>query len=196
MKLKKDWMINIITTNICCSHNWKCILAFLSNTSNVLFSYFLRQIHVPTCTYQKDIHKIFQPYILCYNRFMQELGLFKDFIADYFNGKVHVNKIVKKYAVVLVDVFTQAMTWITHNSITKIEKTLEYYNTLISLLAMIVDVNGWYMWFLPWKETINKSPTLRYEFAFLWTGVTQSRLQTKIRSAWISLLLIRNKTYS
>lgn len=107
---------------------------------------------------------------------MQELGLFKDFTADYFNGKVHVNKIVKKYAVVLVDVFTQAMTWITHNSITKIEKTLEYYNNLISLLAMIVDVNGWYMWFLPWKETINKSPTLRYEFAFLWTGVTQSRL--------------------
>lgn len=73
---------------------------------------------------------------------MQELGLFKDFTADYFNGKVHVNKIVKKYAVVLVDVFTQAMTWITHNSITKIEKTLEYYNNLISLLAMIVDVNG------------------------------------------------------
>ena len=97
---------------------------------------------------------------------MQELGLFKDFTADYFNGKVHVNKIVKKYAVVLVDVFTQAMTWITHNSITKIEKTLEYYNNLISLLAMIVDVNGWYMRFLPWKETINKSPTLRYEFAF------------------------------
>ena len=131
-----------------------------------------------------------------YNQYMQELGLFKDFTADYFNGKVHVNKIVKKYAVVLVDVFTQAMTWITHNSITKIEKTLEYYNNLISLLAMIVDVNGWYVWFLPWKETINKSPTLRYEFAFLWTGVTQSRLQTKIRSAWISLLLIRNKTYS
>lgn len=31
---------------------------------------------------------------------------------------------------------------------------------------MIVDVNGWYTWFLPWKETINKSPTLRYEFIF------------------------------
>lgn len=45
-----------------------------------------------------------------YNQYMKELGLFKDFTADYFNGKVHVNKIVKKYAVVLVDVFTQAMT--------------------------------------------------------------------------------------
>lgn len=31
---------------------------------------------------------------------------------------------------------------------------------------MIVDVNGWYTWFLPWKETINKSPTLCYEFIF------------------------------
>ena len=53
-----------LTTNICYSDNWKCILAFLSNTSNILFSYFLWQIHVSTCTYQKDIHKIFQPYIL------------------------------------------------------------------------------------------------------------------------------------
>lgn len=40
---------------------------------------------------------------------MQELGLCQDFTADYFNGKVHVNKIVKKYVVGLVDIFTQAM---------------------------------------------------------------------------------------
>ena len=130
-----------------------------------------------------------------YNRFMQELGLFKDFTADYFNGKCMLTKLWKN--TLLFSLMFLRKPWLESLIIRSQRlKKLEYYNNLISLLAMIVDVNGWYMWFLPWKETINKSPTLRYEFAFLWTGITQSRLPTKIRSAWISLLLIRNKTYS